>query len=63
MLTRDPNQRIGVKDKNEIRKDPFFKDIDWDRLLKKGYTPPALDEFTDEEDEDDSLSSKVNNTY
>ena len=54
MLVRDPNHRIGAKDKFEIRKDPFFKGIDWNHLLKKEYTPPALDTFTD--DEEDGIS-------
>ena len=51
-----------MKDKNEIKRDPFFKDIDWDRLLKKGYPPPPLDEFSDD-DEDDDVIRPLNNSF
>lgn len=32
LLHKDPKQRIGVKNKEEIKNDPFFKDIDWEAL-------------------------------
>ena len=40
LLHRDPLKRLGVKDKNEIKCHTFFKDINFDRLLKKESDPP-----------------------
>jgi hypothetical protein len=39
-LNRDPNTRLGVHSKDEIKKHPFFKDINWSQLLKKKIKPP-----------------------
>ena len=33
-------KRIGVKDKNEIKKHAFFKGIDWGKVVRKEYKPP-----------------------
>ena len=40
LLCRDPNKRIGVSDKNELKNHEWFKDIDWDKLAKKQIEPP-----------------------
>lgn len=42
LLQRDPTNRIGSgpEDAEEIKRHLFFKDIDWQRLLKKGIKPP-----------------------
>jgi serine/threonine protein kinase len=40
LLCRDPNKRIGVSDKNELKNHEWFKDIDWDKLAKKQIDPP-----------------------
>lgn len=37
---KDPLKRIGVKDKNEIKKHSFFKGIDWGKVYRKEYRPP-----------------------
>ncbi|CAD8085494.1 unnamed protein product [Paramecium primaurelia] len=52
MLERDPNKRIGTKSKDEIKQDPFFKGIDWDKVYKKQYKPPITD-FSEMHDDDD----------
>lgn len=39
-LDRNPTTRLGVNGFDEIKKDPFFKGIDWDRLLRKEIEPP-----------------------
>jgi len=39
-LHPDPLKRLGVKDKNEIKNHPFFKDVNFDRVLKKECDPP-----------------------
>lgn len=43
LLERNPEKRIGVKDKNEIKNHPFFKGIEWDKVLKKEYPPPEFE--------------------
>ncbi|MBW0495188.1 hypothetical protein O181_034903 [Austropuccinia psidii MF-1] len=40
LLTRDPYQRLGSNGAEEIKRHPFFSQIDWKRLLMKQYTPP-----------------------
>ncbi len=40
MINVDPFKRIGVKDKSEIKKHPFFDGLNFDRLLRKEYDPP-----------------------
>ncbi|CAD8176434.1 unnamed protein product [Paramecium pentaurelia] len=52
MLERDPNKRIGTKSKDEIKQDPFFKGIDWDKVYKRQYKPPITD-FSEMHDDDD----------
>ena len=39
---KNPEMRLGVRDKNEIKQHPFFKDFDWEGLLKKELSPPYL---------------------
>ncbi|KAM0513616.1 hypothetical protein ACHAPE_007666 [Trichoderma viride] len=40
LLTREPEERLGAKGVSKITSHPFFNDIDWESLLKRGYTPP-----------------------
>lgn len=41
LLTRDPNQRLGVNGADEIKRHPFFaKHIDFNMLLAKRIQPP-----------------------
>ena len=42
LLNRNPHKRLGSGkgDANEIKKHPWFKDIDWDLTLKRGLNPP-----------------------
>lgn len=35
LLDRDPNKRLGAKDKGDIKKDPFFRTVDWSTLINK----------------------------
>ena len=41
-MHKDPKQRLGVKNKDELRKDPFFKDIDWEALEGGSVAPPII---------------------
>ena len=43
MLARDPKFRLGITSKKEIKRDPFFNGVDWDKLFRKEYLPPILD--------------------
>ena len=40
LLNRDPKNRIGVTNKDEIKSHPFFSDIEWDKLARKEIDPP-----------------------
>ena len=37
LLQRDPNKRLGgsIKDAQEIKGHPYFKDVDWDKVYNK----------------------------
>lgn len=44
MLVKEPEKRIGVRDKNEIKTHPFFKKLDWKALAcKKLISPYRVD--------------------
>lgn len=36
------NERLGVNNMDEIKKHPFFKNIDWEKLAKKEIKPPEI---------------------
>jgi serum/glucocorticoid-regulated kinase 2 len=40
LLMRDPARRMGTQGPAEIKSHPFFKDIDWRKLMAKKYQPP-----------------------
>ncbi|KAI8355549.1 kinase-like domain-containing protein [Blakeslea trispora] len=40
LLTRDPEQRLGHRGTEEIRCHPFFRTIDWNKLIRKQLQPP-----------------------
>jgi classical protein kinase C len=42
LLTRDPNRRLGSGkgDAEEIKRQPFFKDVNWDDVFNKRIPPP-----------------------
>jgi hypothetical protein len=39
-LDKDPKNRIGVNDKDEIKSHPFFSEINWDLLYQRKTKPP-----------------------
>ena len=62
LLTRDPTRRMGSTGPADIKSHPFFRDVDWRKLMQKKIQPPfkpsvesAIDtsnfdaEFTSEE--------------
>ena len=61
LLCRDPNKRIGVMDKNELKNHEWFKDIDWDKLAKKQIEPPLnLVEMKQKLDNKNNSELKIN---
>ena len=42
LLTRDPSRRLGSgkEDAEEIKRQPFFKDVNWEDVLNKRIPPP-----------------------
>lgn len=39
LLNKDPNKRLGFNGAEEIKNDPWFKDIDWELIKEKKYEP------------------------
>ena len=38
----EPKKRLGFSSANEIKNHPFFKDIDFNKVLNKEYNPPFI---------------------
>ena len=47
-LINNPNKRLGKNGASEIKKHPFFKDIDWDNI--RNLKPPFIPEIENEYD-------------
>lgn len=47
-----PRKRLGhsESDSHEIKIHPFFKDIDWDQVSEKKYSPPFKPKLLNEQD-------------
>jgi serine/threonine protein kinase SCH9 len=51
LLNRNPKHRLGaVDDAEELKRHPFFADIDWEKLQKKEITPPFKPKLKSETD-------------
>ncbi|XP_057717359.1 serine/threonine-protein kinase N1-like isoform X2 [Corythoichthys intestinalis] len=52
LLRRNPEKRLGSgeKDAEDVKKQPFFKDIDWEALLQRKVSPPFVPSITGKED-------------
>lgn len=51
LLNRNPRHRLGaINDAEELKRHPFFADIDWDLLAKKLITPPFKPKLKSETD-------------
>ncbi|TVY86986.1 Serine/threonine-protein kinase [Lachnellula willkommii] len=51
LLNRNPKHRLGAQDDaEELKRHPFFSDIDWDELTKKLLTPPFKPKLKSETD-------------
>lgn len=51
LLNRNPENRLGAQDDaRELRRHPFFHDIDWDHLVQKKIPPPFKPHVASETD-------------
>uniref|UniRef100_A0A674MYQ9 protein kinase C n=1 Tax=Takifugu rubripes TaxID=31033 RepID=A0A674MYQ9_TAKRU len=52
LLRRNPERRLGSgeKDAEEVKKQPFFRTMDWEALLQRKVPPPFLPSITGKED-------------
>ncbi|TVY55764.1 Serine/threonine-protein kinase SCH9 [Lachnellula cervina] len=51
LLNRNPKHRLGAQDDaEELKRHPFFSDINWDELTKKLLTPPFKPKLKSETD-------------
>lgn len=51
LLNRNPENRLGAQDDaRELRRHPFFHDIDWDHLIQKKIPPPFKPHVASETD-------------
>ncbi|XP_078090947.1 serine/threonine-protein kinase N2-like [Mustelus asterias] len=52
LLRRNPERRLGSseRDAEEVKKQPFFRDIDWQALLAKKVKPPFVPTISGRED-------------
>ncbi|KRW99091.1 Protein kinase-like domain [Pseudocohnilembus persalinus] len=59
ILEKNPEKRLGYKGFQEIKNDPYFKEINFEHVEEKKLEPPII-EFEDE-DEDEELAIFNNN--
>lgn len=62
LLTRDPAKRMGFSGPAEIKTHPFFRDIDWRKLMAKKIQPPfkpSVESAVDTSNFDSEFTSEV----
>ena len=42
LLLKNPDERLGSQGVSQLKQHPFFKPVDWDKVLEKGYKPPFV---------------------
>ncbi|XP_027873713.1 serine/threonine-protein kinase N1 isoform X1 [Xiphophorus couchianus] len=52
LLRRNPDRRLGSgeKDAEEVKKQPFFRNVDWEALLQRKVPPPFVPSIRSKED-------------
>uniref|UniRef100_A0AAR2LH27 protein kinase C n=1 Tax=Pygocentrus nattereri TaxID=42514 RepID=A0AAR2LH27_PYGNA len=52
LLRRNPERRLGSseRDAEDVKKQPFFRNIEWEALLQRKVTPPFVPSVRDKED-------------
>ena len=46
----NPQKRLGFNSTQEVKEHPFFKDIDFDKVINKEYTPPFIPKLDSDTD-------------
>ncbi|RKO91704.1 kinase-like domain-containing protein, partial [Blyttiomyces helicus] len=62
LLDREPTTRLGWNGAEDIKRHPFFKDIDWKRLMDRKYAPPFrpnVASATDTSNFDEEFTSEI----
>jgi transcription initiation factor IIF auxiliary subunit len=52
-LHKNPKLRIGATDKNEIKRHPFFRGLDWTKLTNKEIDPPIHLQMEEDDDNEE----------
>lgn len=42
-MNKDPDTRIGIKSKEEIKNHRFFYGVDWQKVLNQEYAAPQIE--------------------
>ena len=50
LFVSNPKKRLGYKSSDEVKNHPFFKGIDFDKVLRKEYKPPFIPKLKDDTD-------------
>ena len=50
LFVSNPKKRLGYKSSDEVKNHPFFKGIDFDKVLRKEYKPPFIPNLKDDTD-------------
>ena len=50
LFVNNPKKRLGYNSTDEVKNHPFFKDIDFDKVLNKEYNPPFVPKLDNETD-------------
>ena len=50
LFVSNPKKRLGYKSADEVKSHPFFKGIDFDKVLRKEYKPPFIPKLKDDTD-------------
>jgi serine/threonine protein kinase len=50
LFVSNPKKRLGYNSSDEVKNHPFFKGIDFDKVLRKEYKPPFIPKLKDDTD-------------
>ena len=50
LFVSNPKKRLGYKGADEVKQHPFFKGVDFDKVLRKEYKPPFIPKLKDDLD-------------
>ena len=50
LLKKDPTQRLGYNDAEEVKNHPWFRDVNWKALAEKRYDAPFVPKISSEDD-------------